>query len=70
MRREVAVLAVRPVVQEGAGADEAVGPGQALQGLQGGEGKTEAEGEGKEVRGNFHSEALKVSMYRVNHLVS
>ena len=60
MRREVAVLAVRPVVQEGAGADEAVGPRQALQGLQGGEGEAEAEGEGKEVgEGHFHFEALK-----------
>ena len=54
------MLAVRPVVQEGAGADEAVGPGQALQGLQGGEGEAEAEGEGKEVgEGHFHFEALK-----------
>ena len=35
------MLAVRSVIQEGAGADEAVGPRQALKGLQGGEGERE-----------------------------
>ena len=44
------MLAVRFVLQEGAGADEAVLPRQAFQSLQGGEGKTEAEGEREEVR--------------------
>ena len=60
MWREVAVLAVRFVLQEGAGADEAVRPRQAFQSFQGGEGQTEAEGERKEVRAKTCYHAVSV----------
>ena len=56
------MLAVRSVLQEGAGADEAVGPRQALQGLQGGERETETEGEREEVRTEEESNFFKSLM--------
>lgn len=49
VRRQASVLAVRPLIQEGAREDEAVWPREALEGIQARKRKGETKGEGKEV---------------------